>query len=238
VTWPPNAPPPPSSLPPPGWYPDPSGQSAQRWWDGTRWTEHIGTPPPPVSARPQVVLGSGAAELAGWWRRFGGYLLDAVIVDVTVLVVARLIRAADIALRGPLSPGLHPMTPAAQVAIVVASLLILLGYPYLLLRYRGQTLGMMAAGVRAIDGTSGAPLTAAQTARRVLAFFAITLLWVQVGDVIGFNHVIGPRPPAEVLVVLLGIAGLLTTALWPLGSSVSQTLQDKAAGTIVIRTRF
>lgn len=26
--------------PPPGWYTDPSGCGGQRWWDGTRWTEH------------------------------------------------------------------------------------------------------------------------------------------------------------------------------------------------------
>ncbi|MGH9111668.1 MAG: DUF2510 domain-containing protein [Acidimicrobiales bacterium] len=26
--------------PPPGWYPDPGDASAQRWWDGARWTEH------------------------------------------------------------------------------------------------------------------------------------------------------------------------------------------------------
>ena len=60
---------------------------------------------------------------------------------------------------------------------------------------------------------------------------------MQIGDVIGFNNVIGPRPPAEVLFVLLGVAGLLTTGLWPLGSSMNQTLQDKAAGTVVVRTR-
>lgn len=36
---------------PPGWYPDPSGHG-QRWWDGSRWTEHyvvprpVGPPPP------------------------------------------------------------------------------------------------------------------------------------------------------------------------------------------------
>jgi Protein of unknown function (DUF2510) len=28
--------------PPAGWYPDPSGQSAHRWWDGNRWTDHVG----------------------------------------------------------------------------------------------------------------------------------------------------------------------------------------------------
>lgn len=33
-----------TQAPPPGWYPDPHG-SGQRWWDGTRWTEHAQAPP-------------------------------------------------------------------------------------------------------------------------------------------------------------------------------------------------
>jgi len=31
--------------PPPGWYPEAFG--AQRWWDGSRWTDHRHAAPPP-----------------------------------------------------------------------------------------------------------------------------------------------------------------------------------------------
>lgn len=34
---------------PAGWYPDPLGEAAQRWWDGSVWTEHVN---PPVAATP------------------------------------------------------------------------------------------------------------------------------------------------------------------------------------------
>lgn len=33
---------PPPSAPPAGWYEDPWGEAAWRWWDGQRWTEHLG----------------------------------------------------------------------------------------------------------------------------------------------------------------------------------------------------
>ena len=185
----------------------------------------------------QIVLGGAPLDLAGWWRRFGGYVLDAVIVDVALLVLGAIIRRLDESLRGPLSPGLHPMTPAAQVAVVVSAVAVLLGYPLILLHRRGQTVGMMAAGVRAVDGVTGAALTSPQTWRRVLAYFGLTVAWVLVADVIGFNHVVGPQPPSHDLLTAIGAIGLIVTALWPLGSTRSQTLQDKAGGTVVVRSR-
>jgi uncharacterized protein YxjI len=46
---------------PPDWYPDPSGRHEHRYWDGTRWTEHVashgrqGTDPDPTAMPPPTV---------------------------------------------------------------------------------------------------------------------------------------------------------------------------------------
>ena len=174
--------------------------------------------------------------LAGWWLRFGGYVIDGIIVGVPSFVIGFLIGLTQ---RNNTIPGFtgHRTDGAAQAAIVITSLLITLGYPYLLLRYKGQTVGMMAVGVRAVDRISGAPLSPRQAGRRVLAFFVIFDLWVQISTLIGYHHLYGPVPVGETLFRLLAFAALITTALWPLGNPVNQTLQDKAAETVVVRTR-
>ncbi len=110
-------------------------------------------------------------------------------------------------------------------------------YSFVLLRFRGQTVGMMATGVRAVDRSSGAALNTPQTWRRVLTFFMIVILWEQIAFVIRINYVTGPSPIAASIFIAIALIGLVTTALWPTGSTLNQTLQDKAAGTIVIRTR-
>jgi uncharacterized RDD family membrane protein YckC len=104
----------------PGWHPDPvppqPGQAPQlRYWDGTRWTEHVAPAQPPVATplgAPPAYQGTyGAASpqaqaagyaygaklppttpdgvpLAGWWHRVGAYLIDAVIVGVIAGIIA------------------------------------------------------------------------------------------------------------------------------------------------------
>jgi uncharacterized RDD family membrane protein YckC len=197
---------------------------------------HMGAPPPQSSTGPSINTTAGSAVLAGWWLRFGGYVIDGIIIGVPSFVIGLLIGLTQ---RNNTVPGFtgYRIDAAAQAAIVITTLLITLGYPYLLLRYKGQTVGMMAVGARAVDRVSGATLSHGQAGRRVLAFFVIVELWEQISAIIGYHHLYGPVPVGEVLFRLLAIAALITTALWPLGNPVNQTLQDKAAGTVVVRTR-
>ncbi|MFC9561707.1 DUF2510 domain-containing protein [Agromyces sp. NPDC056965] len=45
-----------------GWYPDPSDASAQRWWDGAQWTEHV-APAAPVAPVAQAVPQASVAPV-------------------------------------------------------------------------------------------------------------------------------------------------------------------------------
>jgi uncharacterized RDD family membrane protein YckC len=196
----------------------------------------MGPPPPQFSTAPSINTTAGSALLAGWWLRFGGYVLDGIIVAVPSFVIRFAIDATQHNNSILNTSGVHPDT-AAQVGIVITSLLIGLGYPYVLLRHNGQTVGMMAVGVRAVDRVSGAPLSSRQAGRRVLAFFLIFDLWAQIATIIGFSHVYGRTPIGETIFLLVSLAALTTTASWPLGNPLNQTLQDKAADTVVVRVR-
>lgn len=59
-----------SSQPVAGWYPDPENATAERWWDGTGWTDHrrpSTVPPvaPPAPAADPNAFAAPGASLAG-----------------------------------------------------------------------------------------------------------------------------------------------------------------------------
>src|SRR5262245_17388622 len=63
------------STTPPGWYHDPWSQAPMRWWDGTRWTEHLadwhGLRPPPARVPPGPAAGArllAERRLTPWLR--------------------------------------------------------------------------------------------------------------------------------------------------------------------------
>jgi Protein of unknown function (DUF2510) len=65
----------------PGWYPDPSGRFAQRYHDGTRWTEHVAdaggqrsVDNPEGQAAPAANQYGGEQQAGGQgWGAQGGY---------------------------------------------------------------------------------------------------------------------------------------------------------------------
>jgi len=54
---------------PAGWYADPSGATAQRWWDGARWTEHVAPAVRPYGepAQPTRVPAGTPVDTAWIW---------------------------------------------------------------------------------------------------------------------------------------------------------------------------
>ena len=88
---------------PPGWYDD--GHDATRWWDGTRWTEHVADPGA-VDGRATVTAPAappGPAKSRLWivWVVLGVVVLAIVILAATL--VPRLI--AGLGAAGPLAGG-------------------------------------------------------------------------------------------------------------------------------------
>jgi len=74
---------------PPGWYPDPWNRSAQRFWDGGQWTDHVALAAAP-GARPR--LPEGAPVYGPWiWilallPLLGGIAVWFIHIDVSGLV--------------------------------------------------------------------------------------------------------------------------------------------------------
>ncbi len=83
-------------------------------------------------------------------------------------------------------------------------------YFTLLLSRRGQTVGNMAVGTRVVDARTGGPIS--------------------VGKALG-------RFFSEILLFILLVIPWILDILWPLWDQKNQTLHDKMAGTLVIKTQ-
>jgi uncharacterized RDD family membrane protein YckC len=193
-----------TSTPPGGWYPDPSGPPGlQRWWDGVRWTEHthLTAMPPPTLVGPPLV---------SYGRRLGSWLIDWLIVGVVSGVIIALSGAyshtsttttyADGSASQYASFNLNWEGISIQVAIALLYGMLLCGSK------RGQTVGMMAVGVRAVDGS---------------------------GESIGYLRAVW-RAFFEYLMAVLLFIPWIIDMLFPLWDPMRQCLHDKVSRTLVI----
>ncbi len=193
-------------------------------------------PPPPTQGPPPIVpsgppafplrtqvgdAGAGSFDLTGapyatWGIRVGGYLIDAVIFLVVLVVLAVLFRhtrALDVHLmarRGTRRRTFSTVPFLITGVCYIAYGTLLCGSP------RGQTLGMMAVGVRAVRDESLEVLGYGRALGRALFEGVLRLI-----DLVFF---------------LLGLIWVLDM-LFPLWDTKRQTLHDKVAGSVVLRTR-
>jgi len=173
------------------------------------------TPPPWPSSAARAPEGPGGASYASWGIRLGGYLIDVVIFLVVLLVLFLLLghsHSLELHLVGRRG-GVHRRTISGLPFLV--SGLLWIGYGTLLCGSpRGQTVGMMAVGVRAVRDGSLAELGYGRALGRAAFEGVLRLL--------------------NLLFFLLGLVWIVDM-LFPLWDRKRQTLHDKVAGSVVLR---
>jgi uncharacterized RDD family membrane protein YckC len=175
-------------------------------------------PPPPMGYGQAPVLPPGTKlsatgfPLAGWWARVGATVIDGVLLGIVNAII-------NAALRHNRTLRVHWTMTNTQnstvthysfsfLALLIAGL-VFLAYVTLMLAASGRTVGMMALGNKAVRANDD--------------------------GAIGFGQALG-RTIVQILLSYTVIVGLLSD-LFPLWDARRQTLHDKAAGTVVIRSR-
>ena len=208
-----NAPPPaPAGTPSPGppVFPPTGGEARAGGMGPPTFPAQTGYPPPGSFETPS------GAPYATWGIRVGGYLIDAVIFLVVLALFYLLFRHShtlDVHLMA--RKGTRRRNFSAVPFLITGVLWIAYG-TFLCGSPRGQTVGMMAVGVRAVRDES----------RGVLGY----------GRAFGRALVEGVFRLMELLFFLLGLVWVLDM-LFPLWDARRQTLHDKVAGSVVLRVR-
>ena len=167
----------------------------------------------PSPGFPQTLPGE---TYATWGIRVGGYLIDFVIFLVVLVVLFVLFRHSHalnvhlMARRGTRRRNFSAVPFLITGVLYVAYGTLLCGSP------RGQTVGMMAVGVRAVREESFAVLGYGRALARAVFEGVLRLI--------------------NLLFFLLGLIWVLDM-LFPLWDSKRQTLHDKVAGSVVLRVR-
>ena len=173
---------------------------------------HGGYPPPPGEYAGQAYGLGGGSPYAGWGTRLGGWLIDAVIFIVVQLIVGAVLRNSN-AMTLHFTTTMHNGTihhNRVDFLVYLITLVLDVIYCTILIGGRGQSVGMMAVGIRAVPGgTQDGSVGPGKAFWRAL-----------LEQVLRFT-------------VIFWILDML----WPLWDRKNQTLHDKAVGTVVLRVR-
>lgn len=122
------------------------------------------------------------AEYAGFWMRLGAYLIDGIILAIINYAIYFIPGFVYFAITGELGSN-KPVPGAFAVVILVLCLIISIAYPVCFWRWRGQTPGKMAVGIKLIR-TNDSPVGWGAAAMRFLGYiicwvtFGLLFLWI------------------------------------------------------------
>jgi uncharacterized RDD family membrane protein YckC len=208
-----------------GWYPDPENPHAQRWWDGSAWTEHTQLAESPGAPQPGGVHhGAGQPKLASQWLRLAARIIDGLLTGIVIFVCTLpwlggyldlqeefSAVAASGGTADPMSMLTDPRYLAYITATTVAGLVVTGAYEVTMTKLKGATLGKLALGLRI----------------RPLAAEAAGLSWGQA--LVRWAVMIVPS-------YACGLWGFVDS-LWCLWDPTRQCVHDKPAKTLVVTTR-
>lgn len=131
---------------PAGWYPDPENASQERYWDGAAWGDSralVGAAPGYNPAGYGFGAGSPGGVPANFGQRLGAYLIDVLIVGVSVAVLSAIFGAIS------------------DVLGLIVYLAGIVGGVYYFAHFEGgptgQTIGKKTLNIRVVDATTGQP---------------------------------------------------------------------------------
>ncbi len=122
------------------------------------------------------------AEYAGFWMRLGAYIIDGIILAAINYAIYFVPGFAYFTITWELG-SLKIVSSAFAVVILVLCVTVSIAYPVCFWRWRGQTPGKMALGIKIIR-TSGSPLSWRDAALRFLGYiicwvtFGLLFLWI------------------------------------------------------------
>src|ERR1700722_18668207 len=162
-------------------------------------------------------------QLAGWWRRAGAFLIDGLVIAIPSFIVARRLNG----------------TTTERVSVNLLFILGGIAYGALLIRAQGKTLGMRALSIAALDLRNGRKITMGAAWLRAVVSFALFGFLGGVLFLYGATQPPGWSSHSHAVTGLVSVIGLLLylTFLLPIRDPRNQTLQDKAAGSVVICER-
>lgn len=237
---------------PAGWYPDPSGlPGLLRYWEGTRWTDHVHqqTVPvvPPSAVRPGPTTPDGQ-PLAGWWHRVGATAIDGIfgaILSTLVTVRTQItIQREQQRLNDELARRLDANDPHAlswyvhhvldsygqHLWIFILPAIVVLAGQTAFLHLKGGTPGQLVTGLRTRLRERPGHLSWGRAAMRGILYLGIGVLL----EAVAFAT--GSWVALAALGLIGGLWGILNP-LWAAWDSKNQALHDKILGTNVVRVR-